>query len=241
VDEGLTAVDPPSTGPHQSVADGQPVVLTVARMEASEQYKGHDVVLRALPSVLARVPNLVYVVVGDGDDRARIEALADSLGLRPHVMFTGRVTDSELAALYKRCDVFALPARTVMDASNPKGEGFGIVFLEAMAFGKPVIGPKYGAPAELIRDGQSGLLVDPEDPTAVAEALLSVLSAPEHAKRMGEAASRWVRQEYSFSSLRRRLGEILADSGYANPNLRDQRAALEPSGVARGGANGGHP
>lgn len=188
---------------------GQRLVLTVARMAASERYKGHDVVLRALPSVLAKIPNLTYVIVGDGDDRPRLEKLADDLGIAERVLFTGETSDSELAALYQRSELFAMPARTVLDDRNPKGEGFGIVYLEAMAFGKPVIGPDYGAPAELIQHGKTGLLVDPEDPTAVAQALLKLLSDPESAREMGRAGSKWVREHYSYDAFCDRLQEIL--------------------------------
>jgi glycosyltransferase involved in cell wall biosynthesis len=210
LDEGLTTVKPASTGPHQSIAEGQRVVLTVARMEAAEQYKGHDAILRALPSVLSRVPNLVYFVVGEGDDRSRIEALAYSLGIRSHVIFTGRVTDSELVALYIRSDVFALPARTVLNDQEAKGEGFGIVFLEAMAFGKPVIGPNVGAPAELIRNGENGLLVDPDSVTSVAGALIELLANPEKGRELGKAGREWVQWSYSYGAFRERLVGMLA-------------------------------
>jgi SAM-dependent methyltransferase len=178
-------------------------------MAASERYKGHDVVLRAMASVVARIPNVTYVVVGGGDDRARLEALTDELGLRGHVVFTGEVSDSDVAALYQRSEVFVLPARTVLDDRNPKGEGFGIVFLEAMAFGKPVVGPNCGAPAELIRHGENGLLVIPEDPASVAEALVHLLTNPVTAREMGKAGSDWVRRHYSYGSFRERLRDIL--------------------------------
>lgn len=209
LDEGLATVEPASTGPHGSLAKGQRVILTVARMAASEQYKGHDVILRTLPSILSRVPNLTYVIVGEGDDRSRIEALADALGLRQNVIFTGRVTDSELAALYRRSNVFALPTRTVLSDSEAKGEGFGIVFLEAMAFGKPVIGPNQGAPAEIIHHGQHGLLVNPEDSSAVADALVDLLTHPDKAHDMGQAGSDWVRKQYSYGAFREKLKGIL--------------------------------
>ena len=126
------------------------------------------------------------------------------------MVFTGEVSDSELAALYHRSEVFLMPARTVIDKHNPKGEGFGIVYLEAMAFGKPVIGPNYGAPVEIIRDGQHGLLVDPEDYVAIAEALLDLLNNPAKAREMGQAGSEWVRKNYCYTSFRGQLLEILA-------------------------------
>ena len=209
LDETLLTIEPARNGSHEHVPDGQHIVLTVARMAASERYKGHDVVLRALPSVVAIVPDLTYVVVGEGDDRPRLESLAKQLGLRDHVVFTGQVSEPELAAFYQRSEVFVLPALTSVDEHNPKGEGFGIVFLEAMAFGNPVIGPNYGAPAEIIRQGETGLLVDPEDASSVAEGLLKLFTNPGQAREMGKAGSNWVREHYSYASFRDRLQEVL--------------------------------
>ena len=212
LDNALLSVKPAEAGACARIPNGRRLVLTVARMAAAERYKGHDVVLRALPSVVAKIPNLTYAIVGEGDDRPRLEGLAQELGLSEHVVFTGEVTDSELAALYLRSEVFLLPAKTVIDKYYAKGEGFGIVFLEAMAFGKPVIGPNYGAPMELIRHGETGLLVDPEDPASVAEALLSLLNEPDLAREMGKAGSEWVRRRYSCDSFRERLQKILTAS-----------------------------
>ena len=210
LDETLLSFEPAKGVACSCPSEDRRVVLTVARMDSSEQYKGHDVVLRALPSVVAKVPNLTYMVIGGGDDRSRLETLATELGLAKHVVFTGEISDSELAALYQRSEIFVLPARTVVDGSSPKGEGFGIVFLEAMAFGKPVIGPRYGAPAELIRDGENGFLVEPEDPASVAEALLKLLINPRMAREMGKAGRDLVRTYYSYGSFRERLRETLA-------------------------------
>ena len=233
LDEALLNAKPAEAGLSAQIPEGRRVVLTVARMAAGERYKGHDVVLRTLPSVTAKIPNLTYVIVGGGDDRPRLEGLAGELGLTKHVVFTGEVADSELAALYHRSEVFLLPARTVIDKYNPKGEGFGIVFLEAMAFGKPVIGPNYGAPTELIRHGETGFLVDPEDPAAIAEALLTVVQ-PRRARKMGQAGSDWVRRHYSYDSFCEKLREILASGHTADlnrnilPNEGRKTAAAKP-------------
>ena len=191
---------------------GRRVLLTVSRMIGSERYKGQDVVLKALPSVVWQVPDLAYVIVGDGDDRPRLQKLAADLGLGRYVFFTGITSDAELAALYQRSEVFVLPARTVIDDRDSKGEGFGIVFLEAMAYGKPVIGPDYGAPRELIRSGENGLLVDPEDVTSVAEAILSLLANPEAARQMGKTGQTWAQTSHSYASFRGRLLQILRTS-----------------------------
>jgi len=212
LDDTLLAMQPSSDGLFGRSSSRTRVILTVARMSASERYKGHDIVLRALPAVLAKHPEVVYAVVGDGDDKRRLQALAANLGISQHVLFTGQATDSELATLYNGSEVFVLPARTVLDPHVPKGEGFGIVFLEAMAFGKPVIAPDYGAPAELIQHGTHGILVNPENPAAVADAILTLLNNPEMAQRMGQAGKQWVSQNYSYTRFRERLREILASS-----------------------------
>jgi glycosyltransferase involved in cell wall biosynthesis len=212
LDDTLLKIEPADARVSIMIPKEKRVVLTVARMAASERYKGHDFMFQALSSIVAKVPDVSYVVVGDGDDRERLEELVQSLGIMEHVLFTGEVDDSALAALYRRSDVFALPARTVIDDRDPKGEGFGIVYLEALAFGKPVIGPNCGAPAEIIRHGEHGLLVNPENPLEIADALLCLLSNPAKAKTMGAAGIDWVHERYSIDSFRERLRGILAAS-----------------------------
>jgi phosphatidyl-myo-inositol dimannoside synthase len=187
----------------------QPMVLTVGRMAASERYKGHDVMLDAWPIVLRRVPSAVYWIVGDGDDRPRLQARARDLGLEGSVHFTGPVSAEELDLCYDRCRIFSMPARTDLSSDVPRGEGFGIVFLEAMARGKAVVGPRVGAPAEFIHSGEHGLLVDPENSTEVAAALIELLEDPLRARRMGESGKNWVAQEFSFDRFCERLRAFL--------------------------------
>lgn len=184
---------------------GGPIVLTVGRMSASERYKGHDVMLAAWPLVLERVPEAVYWIVGGGDDRERLEARVRTLGIADSVRFLGSITPEELNVCYDRCRVFAMPARTELDNGAPRGEGFGIVFLEAMAYGKPVVGPNVGAPAEFIHSGEQGLLVTPTDSKEVARAIVELLENPERARRMGVAAREWVTREFSFDRFCERL------------------------------------
>jgi len=209
LDDQLLKLEPARDLPQYRV-NGEQVVLSVGRLSASERYKGHDLVLKALPSVLKRVANLRYAIVGDGDDRPRLENLACNLGLQRHVSFLGEITDAELASVYRASDVFVLPARTTLHGAQPKGEGFGIVYLEAMAFGLPVIGPNYGAPAEIIEG--HGLLIDPENVSELSRALLRLLTAPGDAALIGKAAREWVQREYSYSSFRERLQRILMNS-----------------------------
>ena len=209
-----------------SIPDRCKLMLTVARMASNERYKGHDEILKALPAAIARVPDLFYAIVGGGDNVPRLKQLTESVGVGKHVIFTGEITDSELATLYQRCDVFVLPARTVIDNRQPKGEGFGIVYLEAMAFGKPVIGPNHGAPVEVIEHGKTGLLVDPSDSAALAQALIYLLSHPDKARKMGDAGRKRVTQQFSYQRFRERLQELISGSA-AEALSRSSDAHLE--------------
>lgn len=187
----------------------RPIVLTVGRISASERYKGHEVMLAAWPLVLRQVPTAEYWIVGGGDDRTRLESRAQELGIAPSVRFAGSVSAEQLGVCYDNCCVFAMPARTELDAHSPRGEGFGIVFLEAMVRSKPVVGPRIGAPAEFIRSGEHGLLVDPASAKEVAAALIELLEDPARARRMGEAGREWVLSEFSFERFCERLRDGL--------------------------------
>jgi glycosyltransferase involved in cell wall biosynthesis len=187
-----------------------PIVLTVGRMASAERYKGHEIVLEAWPLVLERVSAAEYWLVGDGDDRQRLESCAAELGIASSTRFLGALTSDKLAFCYDRCRVFAMPARTELNGPVLRGEGFGIVYLEAMAFGKPIVGPQSGAPAEFIHSGEHGILIDPTDSAAVARAIIELLTDPVRAQEMGIAAQRWVNREFSFQSFCGRLREALA-------------------------------
>jgi len=126
---------------------GGPVMLTVGRLAASERYKGHDRVLRCLPQLLQNEPNLQYLIAGDGDDRQRLELLAQSCGVEENVQFLGKVSDEELDALYRIADLFVMPST---------GEGFGIVFLEAMVRGVPALGLDADGSVDPLQDGRLG-------------------------------------------------------------------------------------
>ena len=167
---------PPALLQRYGLRTDQPVILTVARLEATEQYKGYDQVLRALPAVLQRFPDARYVIVGDGPDRKRVEALVRELataspsiggqGVGDSVIFAGYVPNEELSAHYNLCDAFVMPS---------KGEGFGIVFLEALSCGKPVIAGNKDASVEAVLGGKLGTLVDPDSVEEIAEAIVRVL------------------------------------------------------------------
>ncbi|HKI03509.1 MAG TPA: glycosyltransferase family 4 protein [Thermoanaerobaculia bacterium] len=171
-------------------------LLIVGRMAATERYKGHDQLLEAL----TRLPEARLVAAGDGDDRPRLEAKAAALGMADRIFFTGFLSEATLAELYRRCAVFAMPSQ---------GEGFGLVYLEAMRAGKPVLASRGSAAEEIVEDGKTGLLVDPEDREALRAALGQLLGYPGEARRMGEAGRERWRREFGADRFRERLTPLL--------------------------------
>ncbi len=156
---------------------GKLVILTVGRLI---ERKGIDMTLRALPQVLERYP-VHYLIVGTGPYRALLEELVRTLGLEAHVTFTGPVDNDHLVAHYQLCDVFVMPNRELADHDT---EGFGLVFLEANACGKAVIGGRAGGAVEAVREGQNGLLVDGGNPAEIATAILRLLDDSELRQRL---------------------------------------------------------
>ncbi|MEX2164533.1 MAG: glycosyltransferase family 4 protein [Sulfuricaulis sp.] len=149
--------------------DGRRVLLTVGRLAGKDRFKGFDEVMEVLPVLTREISELTYVIVGDGEDRARLERKAMELGVVDHVVFTGYVTEEEKLDFYALADAYVMPSR---------GEGFGIVFLEAMACGVPVIGSASDGSREALLDGELGLLVDPDDPDALLQAIREALARP---------------------------------------------------------------
>lgn len=178
------------------------VILAVGRLSSKERYKGVDHLIAAMPRLLTRWPNLHLAVVGDGDDRPRLQNLAAEHGVRWHVHFLSDVSPAALAACYARCDLFALPS---------SAEGFGFVYLEAMASGKPVLGGAHGGAPEVIEDGVTGYVVPHGDVAQIVAALDSLLSNPEQAREMGFAGCARVDREYRFSKFSKSLQIILRE------------------------------
>jgi phosphatidyl-myo-inositol dimannoside synthase len=185
-------------------------VVTVARLDPSNGYKGIDVLVRAWPSVLAEAPQARLIVVGDGQARAALESLAESLGLSASVRFAGRLSDPELAGVMARARVFALPSLTSV-GRNPAGEGFGLVFVEAGAAGLPVVAGRGGATEEVVLDGVSGLLVDPQDVPAVAGAISRLLTDPDLAAQLGSEGRFRARRDFSFVRFREGVNALTND------------------------------
>ncbi len=148
---------------------GKRVLMTLGRMAAEEQAKGFDQVLEVLGDLSSEIPELAYLVMGDGSDRPRLQKKARALGVADRVVFTGRIDEAEKVDHYRLADAYVMPSIS---------EGLGIVFLEAMACGVPVVGSKVDGGREALRGGKLGILVDPDDRAELRQAILVALERP---------------------------------------------------------------
>jgi phosphatidyl-myo-inositol dimannoside synthase len=174
----------------RAARESTPTVLTVARL--NERYKGFDVMARALPLVRARVPEVRWVIVGEGRLRPHIEQLVRAESIAGAVDLTGELSDGERDAWLDRAHVFAMPSR--VPASGSGGEGFGIAYLEAAAHGLPVVAGDAGGAGDAVVDGETGLLVNPTDHLAVADALTGLLLDRSRAEALGRAGAERARE-----------------------------------------------
>ncbi len=193
---------------------GQPVILTVGRLSAAERYKGHDQVLRALPAMLKELPGLRYLIAGRGDDEARLRGLAAELGVAEHVTFAGFVPAEELADHYRLCDLYVMPST---------GEGFGIVYLEALACGRPCLVGGEDASPEALDGGRLGFVVPARDSAAIAETVLRFFRQQHDRPWLHEPETlhREVVRLYGFAAFQRSLARALASLGVASADLLD--------------------
>src|SRR6266404_1679206 len=181
----------------------QCVILTIARLASAERYKGYDQVLRALPVVRKQYPDVHYVLGGSGPDRARVEKLIHDLDVAGNVTLAGFVPDYELRSHYNLSDVFAMPS---------KGEGFGIVFLEALGCGKPVLAGNKDGSVDAVLNGKLGALVDPDNVSEIANALIESVSRKQSNGAISDADTlrSKVIAAYGYERFREILGKVLA-------------------------------
>lgn len=180
------------------------VILSVGNLVSR---KGHDVVIRALPLVMKQIPDVVYLIVGDGAYRKELEDLAKALGVRERVILAGQVSHQSLPEIYALSDVFIMPSRAQLESCDV--EGFGIVFLEAGACGKPVIAGRSGGVEDAVLDGTTGILVNPVDVAEVASALTRVLSDAALAGTLGRQGRERVAREFTWESIAGRIRRVL--------------------------------
>lgn len=205
------------------LSEDQPVLLTVARLIPR---KGHDQVIAALPAISEQSPDVVYLIVGTGPAEDWLRTHAQEKGVADRVILAGHVPDEELADYYNAADVFIMPNRE----SGTDIEGFGIVFLEANACGKPVVGGRSGGAVDAIADGKSGFLVNPHSPQDIAEAVIRLLADPSLARRMGEQGRVRAQQEFTWKRAARQVQALTAEVTAATEGKR--LALVRPSQLA---------
>jgi phosphatidylinositol alpha-1,6-mannosyltransferase len=200
--------------PGVDVVDGErvarldtPTIVTTARLE--DRYKGHDVLVRALPLVRARVPGAEWVVVGDGPVSADISRLAEANRVSDAVKLMGSMSDVDRNWWLDRSHVFAMPSR--LPAGRSAGEGFGIVYLEAGLHGVPVVAGGVGGALDAVRHGSTGLLVDPTSAVDVADAIADLLEDRPRAEAMGEAGREHARR-FGWDRIVPQVEDVLLDA-----------------------------
>jgi phosphatidylinositol alpha-1,6-mannosyltransferase len=181
------------------------VILSLGRLI---RLKGYDLVLKALPEVVKKVPNLIYLIVGEGETENELKDLTKKLNLKKYVIFAGAVKGSEeaRAPYYALADVFVGPSREIQHKNYKHVESFGIAYLEAQAAGKPVIATRIGGIPEAVLDNQTGILIPPDNPKALAQALIKLLTDEELARQLGEQGRERVKREFDWE---KQVGKIV--------------------------------
>lgn len=187
----------------------RPVVLTVGRLQ---KRKGQDMMIRALGAIRQAVPDVLFAVAGDGEERRSLQELAAAEGVTANVQFLGEVDDALLLQAYQQCDLFALPNRQV----DRDIEGFGIVLLEAQACGKPVLAGASGGTPETLRDGETGYVVPCETPGPLAAAVTELFRDAPRRQCLGAAARHWVAEQFDWSVLSRQLADLFGQGEAAD-------------------------
>ena len=195
-------IDAPLGGP-SPLPDLRPAALMLGRLRRDEDYKGHREVLRAWPAVLRRVPDAVLWIAGDGDLRAELEAVARESGTGEHVVFWGCVSEPKKAELLARSRCLALPSR---------GEGFGLVYLEAMRLGRPCLVSGLDGGSEVVSPPEAGLAADPARPDQLADGLVQLLGGGSDWAPWSTRARRRYEAAYTAAHFQTRLVEALAGS-----------------------------
>ncbi|WP_319562199.1 glycosyltransferase family 4 protein [Marispirochaeta sp.] len=185
------------------IQSSSPVILSVGRLVPR---KGFDMVIESIPVVLKKYPNLKYVIIGDGYDRDRLEHMVAQMGLEENILFPGQVDEQTKHAYYELADLFIMPNR---DLDNGDTEGFGIVFLEANLHGLPVIGGNAGGVPDAIEDGKSGLLVNSSSIQEIVNAIITILSNPKTASRMGEYGRKRSEEQFNWTITAKKVSDII--------------------------------
>jgi len=179
---------------------GKRIIITTCRLI---ERKGVDMVISALPRVLQSAPDVVYLIVGSGEDRERLEIIAREKDVRDKVIFAGNVSDETLLAIYNLSTLYVMPSREMLDKAMV--EGFGISYVEASACGKPVIGGRSGGVRDAVVDGVTGILVNPVDVNEITQAIITLLNNNKFAEKLGKQGLERVQKELTWEKIASRL------------------------------------
>lgn len=183
------------------------IVLFVGQLDKTHTHKGVGVLTKSFKKVLKVVKGAYLIIVGAGDMKSNYKKMCEELGILEKVIFTGFVDEDELIEYYRGSDVVVLPSTGI-------AEGFGMVLIEGNACGKPVIGTRIGGIQYVIRDGETGLLVPPKDPGALADAIIKVLQDKDLARKMGENGRKLVEENYTWEKAADMTEEIYREVMY---------------------------
>jgi len=175
-------------------------ILSVTRLDSNDSYKGIDSMIKTLPLLIEKIPNLKYTIIGKGDDKDRLIALTKKLNVEQYVNFKGFVEYIE--PYYQYCDIFSLPS---------KGEGFGIVYIEAMKYGKPCIACDEGGQTDVVLNNSSGYLCKYEDLECLAKNILNLKNDESLKDEFGQNGYRHLIDNFTFDRFKKRLEDILND------------------------------
>lgn len=216
-------------------ADGPLRLLTVSRLDASEQYKGQDHVLRALSLLRQAAPEAAfrYTIQGEGNDRARLQELTHTLGLEDRVFFVGSCPDRlELQTLYRSHDLFVMPSRFGRWGGRWRGEGFGIVYLEAAAMGVASLAYHCGGVTDIVENGKTGRLVAPDDIAGIAKSLLDFSTNRSGLKELGRNAHAMVNRRFNRAAIREELTDAFNRIRASNPEKATKSQSPQPDGLS---------
>jgi len=184
---------------------GKSVILTVGRLV---KRKGHDMVIKSLPKVLQTISNAIYLIVGEGPELKNLKSLVEELNLTEKVVFAGYVSSKDLPKYYNASDVFIMASREV----NGDIEGFGIVYLEANACGKPVIAGRSGGTRSAVQHGVNGLLVDPLNVEDIVEKTTLLLTDKRLAEKMGKTGRRLAEKKFNYSIVAKKILNVMQNT-----------------------------
>lgn len=180
------------------------IIFSVGRLV---ERKGFDLVVKALSAILKEVPEAIYLLAGVGPFESRIKELITELNLGNKVILLGEIKEEELASFYELADLFIMPSLELKAKGDT--EGFGIVFLEANAFGKPVIGTKVGGIPDAVIDGETGLLIEPNNIEEISRTVIKLLRDNGLAQRLGSQGQKRVLRDFNCLTQAKKIEELL--------------------------------